>query len=206
MSAPDTTTQALAPVSKQPIAFGNSGVQLATMEDAYRFATAILKSGFAPKGYDSPESVLIAIQMGSEVGLAPMQALQSIAVINGRPSIWGDAGMALVRRSGLLESDSDSIEGEGDARVVTVTVRRKNGPEVVRKFGVKDAKQAGLWGKAGPWSQYPDRMLFNRARAFALRDAFGDVLKGLHVGEESRDLEPINVTPKRSKLDAEVIQ
>lgn len=206
MSTPETTTQALAPVSKQPIAFGNSGVQLATMEDAYRFATAILKSGFAPKGYDSPESVLIAIQMGSEVGLAPMQALQSIAVINGRPSIWGDAGMALVRRSGLLESDSDSIEGEGDARVVTVTVRRKNGPEVVRKFGVKDAKQAGLWGKAGPWSQYPDRMLFNRARAFALRDAFGDVLKGLHVGEESRDLEPINVTPKRSKLDAEVIQ
>ena len=206
MSTPDTTTQALAPVVKQSIAFGNSGVQLATMEDAYRFATAIIKSGFAPKGYDSPESVLIAIQMGSEVGLAPMQALQSIAVINGRPSIWGDAGMALVRRSGLLESDSDSIEGEGDARVVTVTVRRKNGPEVVRKFGVKDAKQAGLWGKAGPWSQYPDRMLFNRARAFALRDAFGDVLKGLHVGEESRDLEPINVTPKRSKLDAEVIQ
>jgi len=206
VSTPDTTTQALAPVVKQSIAFGNSGVQLATMEDAYRFATAIIKSGFAPKGYDSPESVLIAIQMGSEVGLAPMQALQSIAVINGRPSIWGDAGMALVRRSGLLESDSDSIEGEGDARVVTVTVRRKNGPEVVRKFGVKDAKQAGLWGKAGPWSQYPDRMLFNRARAFALRDAFGDVLKGLHVGEESRDLEPINVTPKRSKLDAEVIQ
>ena len=206
MSTPDTTTQALAPVVKQSIAFGNSGVQLATMEDAYRFATAIIKSGFAPKGYDSPESVLIAIQMGSEVGLAPMQALQSIAVINGRPSIWGDAGMALVRRSGLLESDSDSIEGEGDARVVTVTVRRKNGPEVVRKFGVKDAKQSGLWGKAGPWSQYPDRMLFNRARAFALRDAFGDVLKGLHVGEESRDLEPINVTPKRSKLDAEVIQ
>jgi hypothetical protein len=206
VSTPDTTTQALAPVVKQSIAFGNSGVQLATMEDAYRFATAIIKSGFAPKGYDSPESVLIAIQMGSEVGLAPMQALQSIAVINGRPSIWGDAGMALVRRSGLLESDSDSIEGEGDARVVTVTVRRKNGPEVVRKFGVKDAKQSGLWGKAGPWSQYPDRMLFNRARAFALRDAFGDVLKGLHVGEESRDLEPINVTPKRSKLDAEVIQ
>jgi len=204
VSTPETTTQAIAPVSKQPIAFGNSGVQLATMEDAYRFATAILKSGFAPKGYDSPESVLIAIQMGSEVGLAPMQALQCIAVINGRPSIWGDAGMALVRRSGLLESESDTIEGEGDARTVTFTVKRVNGPTVVRKFGVKDAKLAGLWGKAGPWSQYPERMMFNRARAFALRDAFGDVLKGLHVAEEMGDV--INVTPiKRvSKLAEEV--
>ena len=56
-----------------------------------------------------------------------------------------------------------------------------------RTFSQNDAEIAGLWSKAGPWKQYPKRMLQMRARAFCLRDLFPDVLKGLAVAEEVVD-------------------
>jgi len=90
--------------NKAPITFGDSGVKLASLEDAYRFANAIVASGFAPRGMEKPEAVLVAIQLGAEIGLSPMAALQNTAVINGRPAIYGDAALALVRGSGLLVS------------------------------------------------------------------------------------------------------
>ena len=48
-------------------------------------------------------------------------------------------------------------------------------------------------------------MMIFRASSFALRDAFGDVLKGLRIAEEVQDMEPLNVTPRKvSKLAEEV--
>lgn len=182
--------------TKAPINFGDTGIQIRTLDEAYRFGQYVIKSGLAPKGFDTPEGILIALQHAAELGLSPMQGLQSVSVINGRPGIFGDTALALVRRSGLLESYSQKTEGEGDARRSTVTLKRKGEGETSSSFSVADAKKAGLWGKAGPWTQYPDRMLLFRARGFGLRDGFGDVLKGLRTVEELQDLpaEPRNVT------------
>jgi hypothetical protein len=69
---------------------------------------------------------------------------------------------------------------------------------VVAKFSVEDAKRAGLWGKQGPWSAYPKRMMQMRARGFALRDAFPDVLKGLITAEEAQDY-PDEAKPKQAR-------
>lgn len=190
--------------SKSPIQFGAQGVQLASIEDAFRFAKAICESGFAPKGMEKPESILVAIQLGAELGLTPMAALQNTAVINGRPAIYGDAALALVRSSGLLVSYKEEIVGEGgsDSFGFRVTAVRKGDQTTVETFTVGDAKRAKLWGKAGPWTDYPQRMLRFRARGYALRDLFGDVLKGLRTVEEARDIpsEPINVTPLSEKV------
>lgn len=159
-----------------------------SMEEAYRLGTAVCRAGMAPKGMETPEKCMIAIMQGMEVGLTPMQSLQRIAVVNGRPTIWGDGAMALVRASGLCEYVKETIKGEGDARAAGCAVKRRNEPEeVTRTFSVADAKKAGLWGKQGPWQQYPERMLQMRARAFALRDVFADVLGGLYVREELDD-------------------
>lgn len=198
--------QQLAPApAKAPITFGSRGVELATLEDAYRFSNAVVASGFAPKGMDRPESVLVAIQLGLEIGLTPMAAMQNIGVINGRPGIYGDAALALVRSSGLLDSYEQAYTGEGDNLVCSVTVKRKGDPvAITSEFGVADAKAAGLWGKQGPWSQYPRRMLLFRARGFALRDAFGDVLKGLKTSEELADMPEVNVTPGGGIREAKV--
>ena len=159
-----------------------------SMEDAYRLGTAICKAGMAPKGMESPEKCMIAIMRGLEVGLTPMQALDKIAVVNGRPTIWGDGAMALVRGSGLCEFVNERIDGEGDQRVAICETKRRGEPGVVtRTFSVDEAKEAGLWNKGGPWKQFPARMLQMRARAFALRDLYADVLGGLYLKEEIED-------------------
>ena len=161
-------------------------------DEVWRMANAICRAQMAPKGLDTPEKASIAILQGLEVGLKPMQALQRIAVVNGRPTIWGDGAIGLVRGSGLCEYVNERIEGEGDKRVAICEAKRKGEAQpVTRKFSVDDAKKAGLWGKAGPWSQYPERMLQMRARAFALRDLFADVLGGMHIHEEVADEETV---------------
>jgi hypothetical protein len=174
------------------------GLALATFDDAFRFATMVAKSDFAPKDFKGkPESCLLAIQHGSEVGLSPMQSLQSIAVINGRPTIWGDAALALVQASPVCEYVREYTEGEGDGLVAVCEAKRRGypAPTVVR-FSVADAKRAGLWGKSGPWQQYPTRMMTLRARGFALRNAFADALRGLITAEEAQDYPATPATPE----------
>ena len=165
------------------------GLTLHTVADSMTFGKILANSEFAPKDFrGKPESCLLAIQHGAEIGLGPMQAIQSIAVINGRPAVWGDAALALVMASPVCEYVRESIEGDGDAAVAVCETKRRGYPKPATvRFSVADAKKAGLWGKAGPWTQYPRRMLQLRARGFALRDAFPDVLKGLVTAEEAQD-------------------
>lgn len=156
-----------------------------SLDEVWRIAKAVCSAGMAPRGLETPEKVTIAIMHGLEVGFAPLTALQRIAVVNGRPTIWGDGAIGLVRSSGLLASIKESVSGDGDARKAVCIVHRKGDPEATtRTFSVADAKVAGLWNKAGPWREYPDRMLQMRARAFCLRDVFADVLGGLYLREE----------------------
>jgi hypothetical protein len=157
-------------------------------EEAYRIANAVCKAGMAPRGLETSEKAMIAILHGLEVGLTPMNALQRIAVINGRPTIWGDGAIGLVRSSGLCEYVTEEITGTGDNRVAVCKTKRRGEPSAqIRTFSVSDAIAAGLWKKSGPWSQYPDRMLQMRARAFCLRDVYADVLGGLYLKEEIDD-------------------
>jgi hypothetical protein len=114
-----------------------------------------------------------------------MQSLQNIAVINGRPSVWGDAMKALVMAHHSCEWIKEVFD---DATMAATCVcKRKGQPEQSMRFSKKDAESAGLWGKQGPWKQYPKRMLQMRARGFALRDVWPDVLRGLITSEEAGD-------------------
>jgi hypothetical protein len=159
------------------------------MTEAIQFSDMLASSSMVPKAYQGkPQDILVCVQWGFEMGLAPMQALQNIAVINGKPSVYGDAMMALVQASAVCEDVEEFFENEGTPNPVAVCVaKRKNRKPVIAKFSVEDAKRAGLWGKQGPWSAYPKRMMQMRARGFALRDAFPDVLKGLISAEEAAD-------------------
>jgi len=163
----------------------------ASFNELAQFSTMAAKSSMVPPGFrNKPEDIMLAVQMGSEVGLSPMQALQNIAVINHRPSLWGDAMLGLCRASAACEDIVEKMEGEGDAMTAVCMAKRRGSSPVVARFSVADAKKAGLWGKQGPWQQYPARMLQMRARGFALRDAFPDVLRGLISAEEAQDTPP----------------
>ncbi len=181
----------------------NLALEPKNMTEAMDFSKMLASSSMVPPNFKGkPQDVLVAVQWGYEIGLKPLQALQNLAVINGKPSIYGDAAIALVKSDKRCLGISETIEGEGDNRKAVCRIKRSYGSEVeetVREFSVSDAKTAKLWGKAGTWTQYPARMLAMRARGFALRDAFPDVLRGVITKEEAKDYptEPINITPEK---------
>lgn len=172
-----------------------------TFEQALTFADILADSDLVPKDFKGkPGNCLIAMQWGAELGLKPLQALQNIAIINGRPALWGDAVIALVRNSPLCEYVTESDDGHA----ATCRVKRRGEAEETRTFSMDDAKTAGLLGKAGPWTQYPKRMRQMRSRAFALRDVFPDVLRGMAIAEEIMDIHPSSSEPHRASASASV--
>lgn len=200
----ETKVVALAKPAKPPLVGGGriSAIVPQDIESVFRLANVVHSAGMAPKSLDSVEKCTVAILHGLEVGFTPMAALQSIAVVNGMPSIWGDGMIALVRASGLLEDIIETIEDDKDGPTVAVCkVKRAGSPSwVVQMFTRPQAMKAGLWRKQGPWTQYPQRMMQMRARSWALRDAFPDVLRGLHSAEEA--IEMVDITPSGSATTA----
>jgi hypothetical protein len=176
-----------------------------SLDDAFRLSKAIALSGLAPRGMDKPEQITVAIIAGAELGLAPFQALQSFAVVNGRPTLWGDGLMAVARAQGI--KCREWIDGEGDNLEAHCEVTRPDTGEVIaRSFSVADARKASLWGKQGPWQSYPKRMLQMRARAWALRDGCADMLRGFQVREEVEDMTATvvrDITPPRQNTGLE---
>lgn len=171
-----------------------------TVEEVWRLAGMIIKAGLAPASYEdkqtnqpSPEKIAIGIMKGAEVGLPPITALSTIAVINNRPCIWGDGAVALCQAAGSVEWVKQHYEGteSADDWAAVYTIKRKGQAEpYIGRFSVKDAKRANLWNnpRRQPWVQYPQRMLMARARAYALREGFADCLNGLSIAEEVQDI------------------
>lgn len=171
-----------------------------SFKQAIEVAEYISKSQLVPDAYrGKPADIVIAMQYGMELGLSPLQALQSVAVINGKPSIYGDAVPAIV----IGQPDCDDIievEATGEEPekwVASCTVKRRGKDPKTRTFSWLDAKRAGLAGKKGPWQDYPKRMLLMRARGFAIRDAFPDRMKGMILAEEAMDYPEPPSEPRR---------
>jgi hypothetical protein len=186
-----------------------------TIEEAWTQAKYYYSISFVKSNFKSVGDVLFVINLGLELGLPPAQSIQNIAILQGRPTVWGDLMPGLIQGSGLLEKLSEHIEGDlddGTAKAVCI-VKRKGFDEVVHVFSTKDAKRAGLW-KYGtkseklsklPWASYPLRMLKIRARTFALRDVFADLLKGLTSREEVMDIpDKVEEKPKKAAVKTAV--
>lgn len=185
-TATDVTTFSLVPSS---------------FEDAIKISKLLASSDLVPKDFKGkPENCVVAIAWGQEIGLSALQALQGIAVINGRPALWGDAALAVVRAHPDFEEIEETIDGEGDKKTATCTIKRKGKSPTTRTFSIADAKKANLHNKQGPWQQYENRMLQMRARGFSMRDAFTDALKGFKTVEEVQDTEkeinPLDTTDR----------
>jgi hypothetical protein len=200
-------------IQKTPIETNGRGLVLRNIEDMWRYAEYVVASKLAPASFKEPAQILVAIQTGAELGIPPMRALQSLCVINGQARLYGDAPLALVKQSGLMEYIREFIEGEPGQEIAICVVKRKDEPdEVERTFSVDDAKCAGLWGKVGkttgkptPWVTFPKRMLQMRARSLALRDVFPDCFGGATIAEEYYGVpEPSHEsdTPRRGERKA----
>ena len=187
------------PGQKDIVRTGSFDLTPHSLQEAFTLAEMMSKSALVPESFRGKVGdILIAVQLGSEIGLKPMQALRGICVINGRPTVWGDAALAVVLNSGLMENYKEMTNEEIEAAGKAVFWAKRVGlPEpIVREFSIEDAKKARLWGneKKPIWKDYPWRMLQMRARSWALRDGFADALKGMSIREEVEDI-PITEAP-----------
>lgn len=189
MSTPDNVKPLL-----PTLVAGSRGIVPTDFDQCWRLGQVLAKSGLVPDNFKGkPEDCTVAILQGLELGLSPVAALQSIAIVNGRPSLYGDGFLAVIRASGLLEW----VKETDDGKVATCVMKRRGEPEpITRTFSIADAEKAGLAKKSGPWTSYPARMRQMRARGFCGRDGFADVLKGLSLAEEAHDIPMRDVTPK----------
>jgi len=183
----------------------NSMLSPSNFDHYFRIARMMSASEMVPKAYkDKPQDVLIAMEMGSALGLAPLQAIQNIAVINGKPCLYGDGMLAVCSGRPDFENITEEpiIDDKGKTIGYKCTVQRRGRSPITQSFTIEQAQAAGLWGKVGPWKQYPDRMLQMRARGFALRDSFADALGGVRMAEEVQDYEVVkDITPNKSVIN-----
>lgn len=178
-----------------------------SIDEAFRLANGIAGAGIAPRGLTTAPQIMMVIMAGAEVGLPPVQALQSFYPVNNRLTIWGDAVPALLWANGFklrewyegeLGEDEKGNATYPNGFVAKCEVTRPDGEVIPGEFSVADAKEAKLWTKDGPWQTARKRMLKMRARAFAARDGAPDVLRGLRIREEEED---IPSTPERAPVE-----
>ena len=179
------------------------------MTEAMGLAKLLANSDFVPKDFKGKAgNCFLAMQMGAELGVPPLQALQNIAIINGRPSIWGDLALAVVQAHPDYEDHKEFFTGTpyNDDFTAVFQIKRKGQAWHETKFSVADAMTAKLWQKRGysgqdtPWITNPKRMLQMRSRGFGLRDKFADALKGMKLAEEIMDIPP-DSRPEAGTLD-----
>ena len=182
----------------QDVSFFDEG----KFEHYFRMAKMISTTQLIPKAFhNKPADILVAFEFGRTLGLGMLQAVQNIAVVNGKPTLWGDSVLATCQGSGDFEyiKETELKDSKGELSGFECCVKRRSYPdETIRQFTIDDAKKAGLWGK-NTWATYPKRMLQMRARGFALRDTFADALSGISMREEVEDYKEIDITPKKSK-------
>jgi len=150
---------------------------------------ALVTGGFLPKGCSESEG-FARIVAGAQMGMKPIQALNGIAMINGRPTLHSDSIPCVVMASGLVTDMKYVFTGEGDTLACTFSIRRK-GVEGYQEwtYSVADAKAAGLMGNP-VWKSHTKKMLFNRARTWCMRNTFPDVIGNLYTPEEVEEIAP----------------
>jgi hypothetical protein len=201
-----------------------------SIEEVYRLSKMALTSGMLKPQktgygdnavYEDADAVLargtMIIMQGMELGVPPMQAIQLLAMINGRIVAHSEAVPGLLLAKGFKIKETWSGAEMSDDWKCTVELTRPNGEKHTASFSVKDAKQAGLWdqsptktsfGKTKPndsaWYRYPKRMLKARALGFAGKDGGADALKGIQIQEEAEDMARVadmrDVTPTKNEM------
>jgi hypothetical protein len=173
-------------------------------DQLYRLCANLSKAQLLPKALiGKPADVLIIVMYGQELGLSPIQSLQGIYVVNGRPSLSGQLWLAKVREAG---HKVDIAHADGSC---TVTITRSDGASHSETFTLEDAKRAGLVGK-DIWKSYPKRMLMWRALSDCATVICPEVALGFGMHEIEEDTRPtgpvLAEVVRNHRVDAELEQ
>ena len=181
--------------NQQPVVTGD-------LEMMWRLSQRVSNTPFVPTGLrGKPESVLACILYGAELGLGPMQSLNSIHVIEGRTAMSPELMRAMVARHGhridVIENSATACEVKG--------IRADTGSTATVRWTMEDAKLAGLAGKNN-WKTYPRAMLLARATSELCRIVFPDIIAGLsYTPEEVASIEGVEYVPEEIEVEAPVV-
>ncbi|MGE0446620.1 MAG: hypothetical protein AB7P99_15445 [Vicinamibacterales bacterium] len=164
-------------------------VDVRSLAEAMEFATMMSKTDMVPDNdRGKPGNILAKMQIGAEIGLPPMQAINTLYVQKGKVGMEVKAMLALVQASGQLEDKIVAWETAPQGGACTVTVKRFGRSPYAITFGPKEAEKAGLLGGSkDTYKKWDWRMFYNRAMGFALQDEFQDVLRGVVSYEYLQD-------------------
>ena len=194
-AAAKPTAQALAPAPTPGFSYITAGLQ-----ERADYIARLAPSTILPTAYrGNAPNAFVAAETGAALGLEPLQALASIAVINGRATLSSDLMAAVIRRAGhtlrIVENSPESV---------TATLIRAD--DKTFKFEVtwdkEKAVKAGLWGQRGPWSQYPTQMLRARAITEVARQGASETLMGMIYAPEDFGA---TITEAGEVLEAEIV-
>lgn len=142
---------------------------------AKQMGDALCQTSFVPQHFAGrPEEAAAAIMSGDELGFTPMQSLQSLYVVSGKPALYARAMVALVLSAG----HQVWTESESDTEVVVCG--RRAGSERTEKvaWSIDRAERAG-YTKNKKYQTDPRAMLYARASADVARRIAPDVLAGV---------------------------
>lgn len=144
------------------------------------YAKQLAGSQLLPKEYQrQPQNLLVAFEYGAALGLAPIEAVSSIHVIQGKPSMSADLMSVMVRRAG------HKLRVKGDDTYAEATIIRADDPDypMTARWDMQKASQAGLLSNPS-WKKYPAAMLRARAISEVARMAASDALMGVKYTPE----------------------
>lgn len=150
------------------------------MNDKMQYAQALAQASLLPKQYQrNPGNVLLAVELGESLGIPPIQAINTVHVIEGKPSASSGLISALVRRAG------HTLRVKGNDQSATAEIVRSDDPDFTYSvtWDMGRARNAGVTGKDN-WKKYPAAMLKARAITEVARDACQEALMGVQYTPE----------------------
>lgn len=154
-------------------------------------AGKIAGTNFVPKSLrGKPAEVAACILTGREIGIGPMEALQKVYVVDGKPTMSAELMRALVLRAG----HEITYPALTDDKVTVAGRRRGSDKWTEVTWTLKDAQRVGLAGK-DTWKKHPRQMLSARATSELCRLLFPDALGGVtYTPDEVEETEPAPAT------------
>ncbi len=158
-----------------------------------QMSTVLLKSGLVPAHFKTPEAVMVAILYGQELNLNPMQSLQSILIVQGKPTVDAAGLQALAYSAGAVIEVIEHTD-----KVCRLKIKRGEAAQEA-SFDLAEAKQMGLAEKDN-WKRMPKDMLYARAVSRGIRRMFPDIIRGFYGKEEM--LDSVNPQTQVTVVDA----
>lgn len=155
-------------VLKEPMALGEVFAASGIFKDVKTAAQAVVK-----------------ILAGKELGLSPIEAMNSLYIVNDKIAVLTNTIASRMKKSGKYDYKINKLD-ETECSITFLAINGETKELGISVFTIKDAAKAGIVNKDN-WKNYPRNMLFARAFSNGARWYCPDSFSSFHSVEELDD-------------------